>query len=225
MSTASGAPRFDARAVLFDLDGTFADTAPDMAAALNKVRASEDLAPLPLAMVRPHVSRGARGMIDVGFGFGAEHPRFGELRDEFLNVYERSICVDSRVFEGIGALLDALATRGVVWGIVTNKASRFALPLLRALDMDQAAKCIVCGDTTAFTKPHPEPLLHAARVLELDPARCIYVGDDRRDTEAAIAAGMPSLAARYGYLGVGSDPRTWGADGMIDAPEQVLAYL
>ena len=212
-------------AVLFDLDGTFADTAPDMAAALNKVRAAEGLAPLPLSTVRPHVSRGARGMIDVGFGFGTDHPRFSELRDEFLDVYERDVCVHSRVFDGIATVLEQLARNAMPWGIVTNKASRFALPLLRALDMERSAACIVCGDTTPFTKPHPAPLLHAAQLIAVDPALCVYVGDDRRDIEAAIAAGMASLAARYGYLGGDADPESWGANAVIDTPAGILQHL
>lgn len=213
------------KAVLFDLDGTLADTAPDMARALNAIRAARDLPPLPVSAVRPHVSRGARGMIAIGFELTPEDVEFPELRDAFLNHYEHHVFIDTRLFDGMEALLQSLERGGTEWGVVTNKAKRFALPLLAAMKLDQRAGCIVCGDTTPHTKPHPEPLLHACRELNIAPTAALYVGDDERDIQAARAASMRVLAARYGYIGTGSPPEAWQADGIIDSAEEVLAYL
>jgi phosphoglycolate phosphatase len=213
------------RAVLFDLDGTFADTAPDMALALNQVRAAHQLPALPLSALRPHVSRGARGMLEIGFGIAPEEARYEALRDAFLDYYSRNICVETKLFSGIENVLRTLEQRGIAWGIVTNKAARFTLPLLRALGMAERAACIVCGDTTPFSKPHPQPLLEAALRLAIAPGSAIYVGDDERDIVAARAARMRSLVVRYGYLGDGTSPEEWGADALIDAPGEILDHL
>jgi 2-phosphoglycolate phosphatase len=213
------------KAVLFDLDGTLLDTAPDMARALNKIRAARDLPPLPVAQVRPHVSRGARGMVAVGFKLTPEDAGFAELRDAFLDTYEQAVCVDTALFDGMESLLQSLERNNVEWGIVTNKSKRFTLPLLSQMKLDQRAACIVCGDTTPHAKPHPEPLLHACRELGITPAVSIYVGDDVRDIQAAHAAHMRVLAARYGYIGVDTRPEDWKADGIIDSAEEVLDYL
>ena len=213
------------RAVLFDLDGTLADTAPDLARALNRVRTSNDLAPVPLHLTRPHTSSGARGLLKAGFGIDPGDERYDALRTQFLDFYAAELCVDTRLFDGMSELLDQLDRDNLPWGVVTNKAERFALPLLRSLCLDRRAACIVGGDTTARLKPHPDPLLHAAAALRLPPSACLYLGDDLRDVQSARAAGMRSLAARYGYLGEGGPIESWQADAIIDHPREVLDYL
>lgn len=213
------------RAVLFDLDGTFVDSAPDMARVLNAMRRERGHADLPLAAVRPHVNRGARGMVAVGFSLTAEDAGYLPLRDEFYRRYEADVFQDSTWMPGIRALVESLELRGTLWGIVTNKASRFAHPLAAALGISPNNDCLVCGDTTPHTKPHPAPLLHAARLLELDACECAYLGDDRRDIEAARAAGMHPLAAAYGYVADGDDPRDWGAAALIAHPLDLLDVL
>lgn len=218
-------PVASVRAVLFDLDGTFADTAPDMAGALNRVLARRLLPPLPLHAVRPHVSNGARGMIAAGFSLLPEDDGYVPLRDAFLEEYASALCVESRWFDGMAALVDQLEQQDILWGIVTNKATRYALPLLDALDVTGRAACIVCGDTCARAKPHPDPLLHAAQLINVTPAHCLYVGDDRRDIDAANAAGMRGVVALYGYLGVAPDPASWAAAGMVDSPAQIATLL
>ena len=211
-------------AVLFDLDGTFADTAPDLAAALNQVRATRGLAPLPLAALRPMASHGARGLLQVGFGIGPDAAEFEALRAEFLAAYAAAICVHTRLYDGIQALVDALAQRALPWGIVTNKATVLTTPLLDALALRPAPGCVVCGDTAARPKPAPDPLLHAAALLGVDAAACVYLGDDLRDMQAARAAGMTAAAVAYGY-GAGSAPQAWGADLVLAHPRELLARL
>lgn len=213
------------KAVLFDLDGTFADTAPDLGDALNRQRASRGLAPLPLEVIRPEASAGARGLLRIGFGIVPEDEGYDAMREEFLELYARNLCRETRLFPGIPELLGALESRGLPWGIVTNKPHRFTQPLLEKLNVGQRAACIVSGDTTPHPKPHPEPLLAAARALSAPPGECVYVGDDKRDVEACLAAGMRSVVALYGYLGNGTDPATWGADGLIERPENLLSHL
>ena len=212
-------------AVLFDFDGTFADTAPDMVRALNVVLAGEGRPPVLPAEGRPYVSSGARGMIAVGFGLFPGDADYQRLRDAFLDEYERNMCIDTAWFEGIETLVSHLEARQILWGIVTNKAARFALPLTTQLSIAPRAACVVCGDTTPHTKPHPAPLLHAAGLLAVEPARCLYIGDDQRDMRAATAAGMRGIAARYGYIGAGDDPAAWGAEAIIDAPLEILTLL
>jgi len=213
------------RAVLFDLDGTFADTAPDLGRALNRMRADKNLAPLPIETMRAHASSGARGLIKAGFGLAPGSADYEALRSRFLALYEENLCVDSRVFEGVPALLDAIEARGLPWGIVTNKAQRYTEPLLRELGVDRRAACVVCGDSTPHVKPHPASLLRAAELLSLRPADCLYVGDDLRDVQAARAAGMHFAAAGWGYLGEGGDPNTWGADAVAARPGELLSML
>jgi N-acetyl-D-muramate 6-phosphate phosphatase len=214
-----------ARAVLFDLDGTFADTASDLARALNRVRAGRGLAPLPPEVARPHTSAGARGLLKAGFGVTPESPDYGELREKFLDFYEEQLCVDTRLFDGIPELLVKIRARKLPWGIVTNKGKRFTVPLLHLLAVDHLAACVVSGDSTPHVKPHPAPLLLAASKLSLEPAACVYVGDDLRDAQAARAAGMPFAAAGWGYLGEGGDPKTWGADAVLSRPHEILELL
>ena len=216
---------FQAKAVLFDLDGTLADTAPDLARALNCLRVERACVPLPLAYARPYTSSGARGLIAIGFGILPGHPDYEALKNRFLDLYAANVCVESTLYPGMPELLSQLEARGIAWGIVTNKAARFTAPLVAQLGLDKRAACVVSGDTTAHPKPHPAPLLHAAGLLKLAPEQCLYVGDDLRDVLAARAAGMPVLAAGFGYLGVGSNPLDWGADGVIDSPLDTLKYL
>jgi phosphoglycolate phosphatase len=213
------------RAVLFDLDGTLADTAPDLADALNRLLAERGRAAVPFEHARPVTSSGARGMLRVGFGIDPQHAEYDALRARFLDLYAENICRETRLFDGIGELLAAIEGRGLPWGIVTNKAERFTFPLLAALGLEARTACVVGGDTTGRIKPHPDPLLHAARALGLAPGACLYLGDDLRDVQAARAAGMPVLAAAYGYLGDGGDPAAWGADGVIAHPLETLNHL
>jgi len=218
------AARHGTRAVLFDFDGTLADTAPDLGAAVNRLRAERGLPALSVADVRPHASSGARGLLRVGLGLTPQDEGYEALRDAFLAHYGANICVGTALFPGIEALLAQLAARGIAWGIVTNKATRFTAPLVAALGI--APACVVCGDTTPHAKPHPAPLLHAAAELSLAAELCCYVGDDLRDVQAAHAAGMRAIAVEWGYHGVDTDgPRSWGADAIVAAPLDVLAQL
>ncbi len=213
------------RAVLFDLDGTFADTAPDLGRALNRLRAERNLEPLPLAVMRAHASSGARGLLKAGFGLTPESEGYNALRDRFLDLYAENLCVETRLFEGIPELLSMIEARDLPWGIVTNKAKRFTEPLLRTLAVGHRAACVVSGDSTPHIKPHPAPLQLAATLLSLAPAECVYVGDDLRDVQAARAAGMRVVVAGWGYLGAGADPRDWDADAVISDPADVLTLL
>ena len=179
----------DIDAVLFDLDGTLVDTAPDLAAALNRVRSDRGLTPLPLADLRAYASAGARGLIGAGFQRTPDHPEYPELRDAFLAHYASALCIDSMLFEEVETVLEALEARRLPWGIVTNKATRFTMPLLEALPWRFRPNVVICGDTTPHAKPHPAPLLEAARRLDLPAAACVYVGDDLRDVQAGRAAG------------------------------------
>lgn len=213
------------RAVLFDLDGTFADTAPDLARALNRVRAEQGLAPLPAAVARPYTSSGARGLLKAGFDIAPEDARYRALRDRFLDFYEKELCVETRIFDGIPELLAGIKVRRLAWGIVTNKGKRFTEPLLRLLAVDRLAGCVVSGDSTAHIKPHPAPLLLAASLLSLPPADCVYIGDDLRDAQAARAAGMRFIAAGWGYHGESGDPNAWDADAVASHPREIPDLL
>ena len=214
---------FSARAVLFDLDGTLADTAPDLAAAVNQMRQSRNLELTPYAKLRPHASAGARGLLAAGFGIGPEDAEYEAMRIEFLNNYEQALCQHSSLFSGITELLSMIAERKLAWGIVTNKAARFTLPLVPLLGL-QAAQCVISGDTTAFSKPHPEPLLEAARQLNVAPEDCCYLGDDLRDIQAAQAAGMHSIAAAWGYCGP-TEPEQWNAGVLLHRPEDLFKFI
>ena len=213
------------RAVLFDLDGTLADTAPDLARALNRLRTERGLGPVPPAVTRAHTSSGARGMLGVGMGVKPDHDSYAELRSRFLDYYEESLCVGTKLFDGIPELLAALAKKGLRWGVVTNKPRRFTEPLMRRLDPKGTVACVVSGDTTPKAKPAPEPLLHAAGMLKLPPSDCLYLGDDLRDVQAARAAGMGCIVAAWGYLGDAGDPSGWGADAVIRHPREALKFI
>ena len=212
------------KAALFDFDGTFADTAPDLAAAVNTMRTKRGLEPLPPDTVRPYASMGARGLLRIGFGMTPEHADYAAMKDEFLDNYAAAICVHTRLFDGMNDLIGELTARRITWGIVTNKATRFTSPLVRELAVTPA--CVVCGDSTPHLKPHPAPLLLAAKQLKLSPADCVYVGDDLRDIQAARAAGMRCVAVEYGYHGADNPgPQTWNADAIISHPRELLEHL
>ncbi len=213
------------QAVLFDLDGTLADTAGDLAGALNRLRAEFRLAPLPLETTRPHTSAGARGLLKAGFDLDPADARYASMRERFLDLYEEALCVHTRLFEGMPELLAELDRRAVAWGIVTNKPHRFTEPLVRELHLHLRAACVVSGDTTERPKPAPDPLLHAARAMRLAPTSCLYVGDDLRDVQGARAAGMRVIAAGWGYLGAEGDPHRWGADAVLGHPAEVLEFI
>jgi len=212
------------QAVLFDLDGTFADTAPDLAYALNCMRVSRQLPLLPVATTRAYTSMGARGLLGVGLDVTPEHPDYAAMRDEFLAHYEANLCRETRLFPGMAELLDELERRGLKWGIVTNKAERYTHPLLKLLGVDHRAACVIGGDTTGKTKPDPAPLFAATNRMGIAPRHCIYVGDDRRDVQAGRAAGMKTIVVKFGYLH-GNDPETWDADALIDTPGELLQHL
>ncbi|HWA12399.1 MAG TPA: HAD-IA family hydrolase [Burkholderiales bacterium] len=212
-------------AVLFDLDGTLADTAPDLGYALNRQRIARGMPELPIEAVRAHASSGARGLLKAGFNLGPEDPGYEAMREEFLDIYAQNLARESDLFPGMASLLGRIEAMGLRWGIVTNKAERFTLPLLRLMGLFDRAAVVVCGDTTPHAKPHPAPLLAAMEKLALPAAGCLYVGDDERDVRAGQAAGMPVIVARYGYLGSGTPPEAWGADGFIDSPMELLAHL
>jgi N-acetyl-D-muramate 6-phosphate phosphatase len=213
------------KAVLFDLDGTFADTAPDLAAALNHVRATRHMPPLPLDVLRPQSSHGSRGLLKTGFGIDPDHPEYDTLRDIFLDYYANNICVHTRLFGDTAALLDELELRGTKWGIVTNKPHRFTVPLMQSLDMASRASCLISGDTCSHPKPHPEPMFKASETIGVAPAMCLYVGDDVRDMQAANASGMRGIIANYGYVGADASVENWNAFGSINKPTELLAYL
>ncbi|MEX0960245.1 MAG: HAD-IA family hydrolase [Burkholderiales bacterium] len=211
--------------VLFDLDGTLADTASDLGFALNLQLQERGRATVPDELIRPHASSGARGLLRLGFNLEVDAPEFQAMRSEFLDLYAENLARTTTLFPGVAELLDGIEARGLSWGIVTNKPERFTFPLLEALNLHQRAACVVCGDTTARPKPDPAPLLHACALLNQPPGACIYIGDDERDVVAAIAAGMDSVVALYGYLGEDSDPRSWGANASIEDPRDLLAFL
>jgi N-acetyl-D-muramate 6-phosphate phosphatase len=212
-------------AVLFDLDGTFADTAPDLGAALNYVLNLHSKPPLPLEITRLQASHGSAGLLKLGFNIEPDAAEFPALRDELLAHYSANICVHTTLFEGMEKLIDTLEQRGLPWGIVTNKPHRFTLPLMQALGYAERAACLVSGDTCARAKPHPDPLLHAAKIINIAPEKCLYLGDDKRDMEAGRAAGMKSLIALFGYIDPKADLNTWLADASVTTPLDLLAHL
>lgn len=213
------------RAVLFDLDGTLADTAEDLAAPVNAMRAERGLEPMAIATLRPFASMGARGLIWRAFGVTREEPEFGALRDEFLARYEQAMCVHTRVFPGTMAVLDEFERRGILWGVVSNKYERYVRPILTQLGLIERSVCAVGGDTTEFSKPHPAPLLLGAKIAGVAATSCVYVGDDLRDVEAGRAARMATVAVTYGFSGDAAPPSVWGADFLIDAPGELLELL
>ncbi len=212
-------------AVLFDFDGTLADTAPDLAAAVNQMRHARGLAPASLERLRPLASAGARGLIGGAFGIGPDHADFAAMREEFLANYAANLRIETALFPGIDAVLDDLDARGVRWGIVTNKVARLTDPLVKLMHLDTRAACVVSGDTTPYSKPHPAPLLHAAEAIGVEPQRVVYVGDDLRDVQAGTAAGMATIAAAYGYCGNEVPPSQWNAHHVAETTAALLDLL
>jgi phosphoglycolate phosphatase len=208
-------------AVLFDLDGTLADTAPDLGGALNQLRIDRGLEPLPLAKLRPYVSQGARGLIQAGLDMLPDHPEYPVLQQRFLDIYASTLCVHTRLFDGMDSYLDALDAEGIPWGVVTNKSTRFTVPLMEGLRLHQRAGCIVCGDSAPRAKPYPDPMFLACETLGIAADCCVYVGDDERDVIAGRAAGMKTIAAAWGYLGDAKPITEWGADAIVDLPKNL----
>lgn len=212
-------------AVLFDLDGTLIDSAPDLGAAADKMRTDRGLPSLPLDYYRHMAGAGARGMLGLAFDMTPQHPDFAEWREEFFGNYEGCMTERTFAFDGVAEMIEQLNAQRMPWGVVTNKASRFTDPLTRGMPLFATARTIVSGDTTPHAKPHPAPLLEAARRLGLEPAQCVYVGDDERDIVAGLAAGMGTVAATYGYLGKSADTAKWGAHAQIHSPNHLLQLL
>jgi len=215
----------DAKAILFDLDGTLVDSAPDLGFATDQMRVARGMPSLPLEQYRPMAGAGARGMLGVAFGIGPDHADFEALREEFFVRYTECLTHRTRAFPGVDGLINGLLASGLVWGVVTNKSQRFTQPLTAAMPLFASARTIVSGDTTPHSKPHPEPLFEAARQLGLAPQECIYVGDDERDIVAGHAAGMRTVAATYGYLGAQGDVDGWNAHAQINSPLALLQLL
>ncbi len=211
--------------VLFDLDGTLVDSAPDLAGAVNELRAAHGLVAMPLGELRPLVGSGARGMVGAAFGVAPGDTRYTALRDGFLELYAARLLHLTVVFAAIEPVLRRIEHASMRWGIVTNKALYLAEPIVAGTGLSLRAAVLIAGDSTAHTKPHPAPLLEAARRIGVDPASCVYVGDDVRDMQAGRAAGMATLAAGWGYLGPDADPRDWPADAVLDAPDGLLHWL
>jgi 2-phosphoglycolate phosphatase len=217
--------RYPVDAILFDLDGTLIDSAPDLGAAADQMRVQRGLPSLPLAQYRHMAGAGARGMLQVAFGMTPDHAQFAELKEEFFVNYERCMTQRTCAFDGVQLLIEAIQQRGLPWGVVTNKSARFTDPLTRAMPLFASAAVVISGDTTPHAKPHPEPLFEAARRIGIAPERCIYVGDDERDIVAGLAAGMATVAATYGYLGIKTDTAQWGAHASIENPLALLNLL
>jgi N-acetyl-D-muramate 6-phosphate phosphatase len=224
MNAANAASRARAQALLLDLDGTLLDTAPDMGAALNRLLEESGRTPISAEAIRPHVSHGAAALVRLGFA-EPDAEQFERLRRRFLELYAQAVSVATRPFAGFPEVLAAVEAAQLPWGIVTNKPGYLTEALLTALDLRPRAACVVAGDTLALRKPHPEPLLHAARLIHRQPAQCLYVGDSERDIRAGRAAGMQTIIARFGYLGEKDRPDAWQADGIIDHPRELIAWL
>ena len=212
------------RVILFDLDGTLADTAPDLGLALNMQRERHGLAPLPQAQIRPYASHGSKGLLSLGFGLKPQDVTFPAMRDEYLGLYDQVFTRSPALFEGMTELLTELDTKGLRWGVVTNKPRRFTEPLLNVLNLTERAACVVCGDDASRSKPYPDTLLMAAAQLAAKPSSCLYLGDAERDIQAGQAADMHTVVALFGYIHAADKPHEWGADAMISAPAELLAF-
>lgn len=211
--------------VLFDLDGTLADTAPDLADTLNQVLQEHGRKPLPFDGIRPMVSHGSVYMLNATFGIGEQEPGFMELRRRFLEIYAGCLSNKTKLFQGIVDLLEWLDSSGRNWGVVTNKPDKLTQPLLQSLGIHHRTRCIVSGDTLQFSKPHPAPMLHACSLLDCDPGDTLYIGDARRDVQAGHNTGMYTLIAGYGYIGPDDEPEAWGADGMVEEPGEIMGWI
>lgn len=215
----------DIDAVLFDLDGTLIDSAPDLGAAADMMRVKRGLPSLPLAQYRHMAGSGARGMLSIAFDVTPDDAQFAQLKEEFFVNYEGCMTERTVAFDGVQSLIEALQLRRLGWGVVTNKSQRFTDPLTRSMPLFADAAVVISGDTTPHAKPHPEPLFEAARRMGVPPGRCVYVGDDERDIVAGLAAGMRTVAATYGYLGTKADASAWGAHATINKPLALLQLL
>lgn len=213
------------KVVLFDLDGTLVDTAPDMAAALIKLCHEENQPVIDYTTIRPHVSDGSIALIKLAFGNDLPEAKIERLKTRYLQIYNDNLAVDSALFEGMPALLDALDKKQIKWGVVTNKPGWLTLPLMRALKLEERAGCIVSADSTKNRKPHPEPMYYACRLLATLPEKCLYIGDARRDIEAGRNAGMHTMVALYGYIHDTENPDSWQADSSIHSPAEILLHL
>jgi phosphoglycolate phosphatase len=212
-------------AVLFDLDGTLVDTAPDLAFALNRLMSEEGLEILPYETIRPVASHGSAGLLGLGFGISTDHDDFPSLQQRFLQLYQDNIARETTLFEGMEEVITALENANITWGIVTNKPAFLTDPLIEKLNLTHRAGCVVSADTTPFSKPHPAPMLHACEVIQHPPEACIYIGDAARDIEAGKNANMRTVAALYGYLSEQDQPEQWQADASIDHPRDILQWI
>ena len=211
--------------VLFDLDGTLLDTAPDLADALNTVLVENRRAPLPYAEIRGVVSHGGIALIRLGFQLDESSPEFEALRQRLLSVYRDNLSNKTRPFPGMSAALEQLEQRGLNWGVVTNKPAWLTEPLLKDLGLFERSVCVVSGDTLSERKPHPAPMLHACEQAGCRPENCVYVGDARRDIEAGKNAGMHTLVALFGYFLAADRPQEWEADGLLETPLDLIRWL
>ena len=213
------------RTILFDLDGTLLDTAPDLAAALNTVLVENNQPAMPFESIRPVVSHGGMALIKLGFGLAQDDPRFDVLRQRLLTVYRENISQQTTLFPGMNELLQAIEQRGMQWGVVTNKPGWLTDPLLEDLQLYNRAACVISGDTLSERKPHPAPLLHACALTDTPPQQCLYVGDAQRDVEAGKNAGMHTMVALFGYFTEEDQPHSWDADHAIQTPAEILTWL
>lgn len=211
--------------ILFDLDGTLVDTAPDLGLALNLQRERHGFAPLPQESIRPFASHGSKGLLSVGFGLTPADSAFAAMRQEYLDIYDQVFTSSPVLFDGTEELLAAIEGRELHWGIVTNKPRRFSQPLLQVMGLEERIACLVCGDDAARAKPHPDTLLKACEMTGIMPTSCMYVGDAERDIQAGKAAGMRTVVALYGYLDEADTPAEWGADATISSPLELLSLI
>jgi len=211
--------------ILFDLDGTLLDTASDMGNALNELRHTHKLPPLPLSVIRPYAGYGSREMLKLAFNIDDDHPHYADYLDGFLQNYQLHLTKTTQLFPGMDELLTQLDEKGIIWGIVTNKPSRFTYDLLKAMNLNQRAACIICGDSLSKRKPDPDQILHACDLLKCSPAETIYLGDTIIDVIASKAAGTKSIVALYGYIKAEEDPLSWNADGYIKHPADIMDWL
>ena len=211
--------------IFFDLDGTLVDTAPDLAFALNSLLTEQGHAPLPYPSIRPVASNGSAGLLGLGFGITPQQDSYRPLQQRFLELYQQNIARKSSLFEGMESVINQLEQSGITWGVITNKPAFLTEPLLRALNLTERAACIVSGDTTQYSKPHPAPMLHACELLNVSPEQCVYIGDAQRDIEAGKNANMHTVLARYGYISDQDQPESWQADRIINHPSEILQWI
>lgn len=211
--------------ILFDLDGTLLDTAPDLGLALNMQRERHGLPPLPQSTIRPYASHGSKGLLSIGFSLTPQHVNFDDMREEYLNIYDQVMTQSPILFDGMGQLLSHIESMGLRWGIVTNKPRRFTEPILRKIELDGRAACVVCGDDALRAKPHPDTLLQACTLTATRADECIYVGDAERDIQAGKAAGMLTVISMYGYIDSTDNPHSWGANHVIHHPAELLGLI